>query len=624
MLKRSLFAWQRLCVVALVLVVVACATTDSSDSTYSNSEADREMLKVQITQLQAEVAVLEEQVQELRAQNRQLQNELSGIQRQQDELREQATRLQQQLQVARQALENGSASEAGESEMAALRTELRTVQRELGASKSYESSLQKQLNTMQFENSQRMSQLETRLAQARAELSAAGEPSRPVTMAPPVSLETADPVNASTAPVTRDEAYYLEQGDVDTLQPIIVKVFYGTNRAILNTSLWQYVSPFVLPAVLLLMLFAVPKTVRAIIRTYLHRVTINLFRVGLVLGTLWFGFSAVHTATQRWQYAHALPLQYGTERLNAATGERPYSLGQVDVSIPPTHVKGMVERASFIYFEFRSDPSRHFVLSDIREMDDSSFNALLRKRVQDSPDKDLFIFVHGFHNTFEDAAFRTAQIAHDSGFKGAPVFYSWPSQGSVLGYTTDENNVDEAKQHLTVFLEQIQQHSGAERIHVVAHSMGSRALTSAVQAIGLRSNEPVFNEMVLAAPDLDAGTFKGIVPDLMRAVNRLTLYASSKDTALAASRRVHGGEYQRAGESYPVPVTVVPVDTIDVSNITSGHSYIADSGHILDDLNNVLVNGRELNATNAIRRCASNSVLLCENPENWYWQLRQP
>ena len=34
---------------------------------------------------------------------------------------------------------------------------------------------------------------------------------------------------------------------------------------------------------------------------------------------------------------------------------------------------------------------------------------------------------------------RTAQIAYDLKFEGAPIVYSWPSQEGLLSYTVDEN-----------------------------------------------------------------------------------------------------------------------------------------------------------------------------------------
>lgn len=62
----------------------------------------------------------------------------------------------------------------------------------------------------------------------------------------------------------------------------------------------------------------------------------------------------------------------------------------------------------------------------------------------DRSERRAFIFVHGFNNSFEDAARRTAQIAFDVKFDGVPLFYSWPSKGKALDYVYDTNNADQA------------------------------------------------------------------------------------------------------------------------------------------------------------------------------------
>ena len=41
------------------------------------------------------------------------------------------------------------------------------------------------------------------------------------------------------------------------------------------------------------------------------------------------------------------------------------------------------------------------------------------------------VFVHGFNTSFEHALYRTAQIAYNIKFDGAPFLYSWPSKGAL-------------------------------------------------------------------------------------------------------------------------------------------------------------------------------------------------
>jgi len=44
-----------------------------------------------------------------------------------------------------------------------------------------------------------------------------------------------------------------------------------------------------------------------------------------------------------------------------------------------------------------------------------------------TPRKEVFIFVHGFYNDFNDAAFTLAELWHFVGRVGIPILYTWPA-----------------------------------------------------------------------------------------------------------------------------------------------------------------------------------------------------
>lgn len=126
---------------------------------------------------------------------------------------------------------------------------------------------------------------------------------------------------------------------------------------------------------------------------------------------------------------------YGTTR-----GELSY--GTCKESIPRDHRMGELEAPSIWRLQFRKDPEKHVVLLDVSTRKRARYFQDLASRIAASARKQAFIFVHGYNVSFEDAARRTAQIAYDLGFDGAPMFYSWPSAGKALGYPSDEDNVD--------------------------------------------------------------------------------------------------------------------------------------------------------------------------------------
>lgn len=283
----------------------------------------------------------------------------------------------------------------------------------------------------------------------------------------------------------------------------------------------------------------------------------------------------------------------GERKPGYGVGRSDLQLGVCHVSVPPVHVPGKVERTNYVMLDLIPDPERHFLLNEVEPLSDDPFYAELRKQVAQSSKKDLFVFVHGYNVSFEAAALRTAQMKSDLEFEGAACFYSWPSQGGLLQYTRDEENVRYTLSHLRTFLTSITQQSGAESIHIIAHSMGNRAVTDVLKEIRLelgKDKSKLFNQVILAAPDVDAQIFvNDIAPRIKDTADRVTLYASSNDRALIASKLVHG--YPRAGESGRGIVIVDGVETVDVSNVDSsllGHSYYGDSSSVLTDLALVL------------------------------------
>jgi esterase/lipase superfamily enzyme len=126
-----------------------------------------------------------------------------------------------------------------------------------------------------------------------------------------------------------------------------------------------------------------------------------------------------------------------------------------------------------------------------------------------------------------------------------------------------------------------------------------------------------FREIVMIAPDIDAEVFRrDLAPRLSRTGIHTTLYASSKDRAMRASKVFHG--YTRAGESGEELVLVEGVETIDASDVSGGfigHSYFAEDRRIMEDIFALLQTGER-----AEHRFGLQSVT---TPQGRYWTLRK-
>lgn len=305
------------------------------------------------------------------------------------------------------------------------------------------------------------------------------------------------------------------------------------------------------------------------------------------------GLTAGHIKKNRYT---VVPVFYGTDRAREERGTNSgsygpergeLSYGMAEVSIPDDHRMGAIERPRWWKLQFRDDPQKHVVLHSIQELALSDFESFAVDRLESCTKKEVLLFVHGYNVGFESAVLRTAQLAYDLHFEGLAGLYSWPSEGSAPKYTVDEANVTWSRPRFEQFVSMLRDRIGADTIHIVAHSMGSRLVAETMAEIG--SNEgPNFaqiRQVAFAAPDIDAATFKDLVVAFKELAERITLYASSNDLPLKASKRVH--RYARAGESGLDLLIVDAVDTVDVTELDTsllGHSYYGENRSVLADL----------------------------------------
>lgn len=265
------------------------------------------------------------------------------------------------------------------------------------------------------------------------------------------------------------------------------------------------------------------------------------------------------------------------------------SYGSCDVSIPASHTLAALERPSIWKFEFHADPEKHMVLQKVTPESKDVFFSQVSAAVSSSPDKDAFVFIHGYNTSFENAAIRTAQLAYDFGFKGAPILYSWPSKGSLLGYLADEVAIDETTANFKSFLQDVANNTGASVVHVIAHSMGNRAALAALSQLAGDTHFPgyaKFSTIVFAAPDVDADVFISSVAEIRKPRTKITLYVSDRDQALAASHLLFHKNV-RAGEGGSHSIVLRGMDTVDVSRLSAdalGHGYYADNSDVVRDV----------------------------------------
>lgn len=171
--------------------------------------------------------------------------------------------------------------------------------------------------------------------------------------------------------------------------------------------------------------------------------------------------------------------------------------------------------------------------------------------------------------------------------------FSWPSCAEVKGYVVDEATIDWVLPHLSQFLRNIVSLGGVHTLHLIAHSMGNRAVARVLKDFAIGHAKLHFNQVLLAAPDVDRGEFMHLAKNIKMVSERVTLYASSKDKALQASQAFHG--YPRAGDAGDDIVITQEIDTIDASQVDTdflAHSYFCADRTLLNDIFYVVREGK--------------------------------
>ena len=300
-----------------------------------------------------------------------------------------------------------------------------------------------------------------------------------------------------------------------------------------------------------------------------------------------------------------IPVFYGTDRArgdddapkNYYTGERGSpTFGVARVSVPTKDRNiGELTGPTWWRLEFKPNPTKHVILINIQSLGRDIFIRELRNSLALADARDALIFVHGYNVTFEDAARRAAQISVDLKFPGRTLLYSWASVADPKWYTVDEDTIDWSRQYFEEFLQLALNEIKARDVHVIAHSMGNRALMNTLERLDSSKLPPgaaTLCQVIFAAPDIGRDKFVQLAKSFHGRAQRYTLYASSSDLALKASRAVHG--YPRAGEAGSSLVVVDGVDTIDASLVDTSliglhHSFFGSERSILSDMFDLIV-----------------------------------
>jgi esterase/lipase superfamily enzyme len=297
-------------------------------------------------------------------------------------------------------------------------------------------------------------------------------------------------------------------------------------------------------------------------------------------------------------------------------GERSFTLNyaELTISVPPNHTPGKVEFAQTA----PGNPNTDFVVRDAEYLDgDKQFVQALNAQLAERPrgERNVFIYVHGFNTLFAEAAYTAAQLVNDSHAPAVPVLFTWASRGQPLQYVYDTNSATTARDNLVHML-QLVASSHAEKVNILAHSMGNWVTVEALRQIKIAGKFKDVSKVglvVLAAPDLDMDVFKSELRGFGKIQKPFYVVLSRDDKALGLSNFIAGGQSRVGNATDTAELTQLGATVIDLTDVKSmddaNHGKFMQLAEVGPQLQTLLASGIQTRASPSGASTATSSLI---------------
>lgn len=281
-------------------------------------------------------------------------------------------------------------------------------------------------------------------------------------------------------------------------------------------------------------------------------------------------------ATERVVDIHVATTRLALARNSAIFGEgrAPWtSYARYQVSVPPTHEAGRIELP-----KGHPDPATDFAVMDRHRISHAEF----ANGIASGPGRvnSAAVFVHGYNQNFQEAVFRLAQMATDSGGSASSVLFTWPSEAHILSYVSDRDSAAYSRDALANLLTRLGQDPRLDEVTVLAHSMGSWLTVEALRQLSLAGKDSVLGRLhiVLVAPDIDLDVFQAQMRSMRPMAAPMQVLVSPDDRALRASQRLSGGRPRVGAIEVSDPrMTTLARETgvaiVDISDVATSDRY---------------------------------------------------
>jgi esterase/lipase superfamily enzyme len=182
--------------------------------------------------------------------------------------------------------------------------------------------------------------------------------------------------------------------------------------------------------------------------------------------------------------------------------------------------------------------------------------------------RDVLMYVHGYNQTFENAALDAVRLSDAVKFAGETMVFSWPSRAQLLNYSYDRESAMWSRDALDQVLEDLTSNPNVGRVNIVAHSVGTMLTTEALRQLYAKQGDYAADRIgaiVLASPDIDMDVFTAAIPRIGPLVAKITIITATDDRALAVSRWVNGST-SRVGAAEKAQLERLGLRVIDASS----------------------------------------------------------
>ncbi len=253
-----------------------------------------------------------------------------------------------------------------------------------------------------------------------------------------------------------------------------------------------------------------------------------------------------------------------------------------------------------------------------------SFASEINAQLASSETNDIFIYIHGYKNTFERPVLVSRELQHFLGYQGAFISFGWPATPSNFAYFKDLETAGATVRNLRQLLTFLSRNTSAQKIHLLGYSAGSRLAFDVTYQLALTgkassSRGPAkgvrLGQVILVGSDIDPSYFGQALADgLLDVPDRFTVYSSGKDSALGLANLVFANP--RIGQvfsSKDLPpklsqtlrglekLSLIDVSDAEAASAGNGHGYFRKSPWVSSDILLSLLYGQPPNKRGLVR-----------------------